>query len=92
MRFWTACDEPLPTAIRMITEATPISMPRMVSPERSLLALSPAKREPDALGTDHAATSAMDGAATVAALVGDDAAVAQPDHALGRARRRRPRG
>src|ERR1019366_1965904 len=37
----TAFEEPLPTAIRMITEATPIVMPRIVRPERSLLALIP---------------------------------------------------
>ncbi len=37
----TALEEPLPTAISTITEATPIVMPRIVSPERSLLAVIP---------------------------------------------------
>src|ERR1700694_3128606 len=41
IRDLTAFEEPLPTAIRMITEATPIVMPRIVSPERSLLAVIP---------------------------------------------------
>ena len=44
-RLWiwdlTAFEEPLPTAIRMITEATPIVMPRIVRPERSLFAVIP---------------------------------------------------
>ena len=38
---WTALEEPLPTAIRTITEATPIVMPRIVRPERSLFAVIP---------------------------------------------------
>ena len=38
---WTAFEEPLPTAISTITEATPIVMPRIVSPERSLFAVIP---------------------------------------------------
>ena len=37
-RFWTAADEPLPTATSTITAPTPIMMPSMVSAERSLLA------------------------------------------------------
>ena len=41
MRDWTALEEPLPTAIRTITEATPIVMPRIVRPERSLFAVMP---------------------------------------------------
>ncbi len=41
IRSSTALEEPLPTAIRMITEATPIVMPRIVRPERSLLATIP---------------------------------------------------
>ncbi len=41
MRDWTALEEPLPTAISTITEATPIVMPRIVRPERSLLAVIP---------------------------------------------------
>src|ERR1039458_3761345 len=36
---FTAFEEPLPTAIRMITEATPIVIPRIVRPERSLVGL-----------------------------------------------------
>ena len=44
-RLWirdcTAFEEPLPTAISTITDATPIVMPRIVSPERSLLAVMP---------------------------------------------------
>ena len=42
MRSWTASLEPLPTATRMITAATPIVMPRIVRPERSLFAATPA--------------------------------------------------
>ena len=38
---WTAFEEPLPTAISTITEATPIVMPRIVRPERSLFAVIP---------------------------------------------------
>src|ERR1700729_668855 len=38
---WTADEEPVPTAIRTITEPTPIINPRIVSPERSLLAANP---------------------------------------------------
>ena len=41
IRDWTAFDEPLPTAIRMITEATPIAMPSTVRPDRSLFEDSP---------------------------------------------------
>ena len=37
----TADEEPVPTATRTITEPTPIISPRMVSPDRSLLAASP---------------------------------------------------
>ena len=39
--FLTADEEPVPTAISTITEPTPIIRPRIVSPERSLLAASP---------------------------------------------------
>ena len=41
MRDSTALEEPLPTAISMITDATPIVMPRIVSPERNLLVVIP---------------------------------------------------
>ena len=41
MRDCTAFEEPLPTAISTITEATPIVMPRIVRPERSLFAAIP---------------------------------------------------
>ena len=41
IRFWTALDDPLPTATSTITAPTPIMMPSMVSDERSLLAMIP---------------------------------------------------
>ena len=41
IRAWIALAEPLPTATSRITAATPISMPSMVSPERSLFAVTP---------------------------------------------------
>ena len=41
MRDWTALEEPLPTAINTITEATPIVIPRIVRPERSLFVVMP---------------------------------------------------
>jgi hypothetical protein len=37
----TADEEPVPTAISTITDPTPIVKPRIVSPERNLLAASP---------------------------------------------------
>ena len=41
IRCWTLTAEPLPTATSMITAATPIMMPSIVSADRSLLAAIP---------------------------------------------------
>jgi hypothetical protein len=39
--FWTDALAPVPAAMRMITAATPIRIPDMVSSERSLFAMTP---------------------------------------------------
>ena len=94
IRLCTACEEPVPTASRMITAATPISTPSTVSAERSLFALIAAPGDPE--GVEHVHATAPADASTArrseprrrrrhrdAATVVDDQAVAQPHHALG---------
>src|SRR4051812_4163718 len=78
MLDWIATLEPLPTATRMITAATPIVMPRIVSPERSLLAATPAsamRRISGPLIAHHQAVTEADRAPRPrrdVLLVGDD--------------------
>src|SRR5579884_4440992 len=78
----TALDEPVPTAIRTITEPTPIISPRMVSPDRSLFAASP----PSAtriVSITRSRPSAGDPLHRLGPLVRGDQAVPDPNHALG---------
>ena len=95
IRDWTALEEPLPTAIRTITEATPIVMPRIVRPERSLFAVMPPQAirsvsrpiiaEPRRRVVGGLLLQRNGGAVVHAdgAAVLDHAAVAERDHALG---------
>ena len=57
MRDWTALEEPLPTAISTITEATPIVMPRIVRPGAELVRGDPAPRDAQRLEADHGCAS-----------------------------------
>ena len=43
IRFWTATDEPLPTATSTITDPTPMRMPSIVNAERNRLADRPCR-------------------------------------------------
>ena len=70
----TAFEEPLPTAIRTITEATPIVIPRIVRPDRSLLAMMPVNAS--------RSVSAPIADLRILTLVGRDFAVCEPHHPL----------
>ena len=53
--------DPVPTATRMMTAATPIMMPRVVSAERTLLAVTPRQANLSALTHVHALASRSGG-------------------------------
>ena len=85
MRFWTAWEDPVPTATRMITAPTPMRMPRTVRAERSLLADNPRRAARTLSGQVTRPAAWMNGVRISARArgVGEDEPVANPDHPLG---------
>ena len=61
MRFWTAWEDPVPTATKMITAPTPMRMPRTVSADRSLLADNPRRAARTLSGQVTRPTASMNG-------------------------------